>query len=95
MTKAELVADIAIATEKDRKEVLKIIEAFMSCVKEKIVQGEEVHLRGFGSFVIKERATKKARDILNKTIITIPSHKIPVFKPSKQLMEAVKNIENK
>jgi len=90
MRKSELVAEIANLTKKERAEVSKILETFLHCVKKKLSEGEDVHLRGFGSFAIKDRAAKKAQDILNKTTIVIPACKIPAFKPSKQFVEIVR-----
>ena len=90
MTKAELTYAIAEKTGIDRKAVLKIVEALMESIKESMQGGEEVFLRGFGSFVIKHRAEKTARDIGKNTTIIIPAHDIPAFKPAKEFMEAVK-----
>ena len=62
----------------------------MSCVKGSLESGENVYLRGFGSFVIKERAKKTGRNILKNTTIEIPAHNIPSFKPAKTFVEGVK-----
>ena len=90
MTKAELTYAIAEKTGIDRKAVLKIVEALMESIKESMQGGEEVFLRGFGSFVIKHRAEKTARDIGKNTTIIIPAHDIPAFKPAKEFMEMMK-----
>ncbi|MBB4035472.1 DNA-binding protein HU-beta [Dysgonomonas hofstadii] len=83
MTKAELVAHIAQNTGVDKQTALKIVESFMDEVKLSLVKGDNVYLRGFGSFNVKQRAEKTARNISKNTTIIIPAHSIPVFKPSK------------
>lgn len=90
MTKAELVCKIAKSTGIDRDTTLNIIEAFMEGVKDSMVNGENVYLRGFGSFIVKERAEKTARNISKKTTIIIPKRRIPAFKPSKMFSEKIK-----
>lgn len=83
MTKAEIVAQIAKETGLDRTNVLVVVESFMKNVKESLEKDENVYLRGFGSFVVKRRAQKTARNISKNTTLIIPEHKIPSFKPSK------------
>ncbi len=83
MTKAEIVSEVAKATGIERATVQTVIEAAMESVKNSVIKGEPVYLRGFGSFIIKHRAQKAARNITKKTTITIPAHNIPAFKPSK------------
>lgn len=90
MTKAELVNEISRATGYEKAMVLEIVEKFMTVVKDSLVEGENVYLRGFGSFIIKERAEKTARNISKNQTITIAAHKIPAFKPAKVFMEEVK-----
>lgn len=90
MTKAEIVNEVAKATGIEKIAVQSVIEAFMDSVKDSIVRKEPVYLRGFGSFIIKHRATKAARNITKKTTITIPEHDIPAFKPAKVFVNAVK-----
>ncbi|WP_321480868.1 HU family DNA-binding protein [uncultured Bacteroides sp.] len=90
MTKADIVNEIAKNTGIERVTVLITIEAFMETVKESLVQEKNVYLRGFGSFVIKKRAQKTARNISKNTTIIIPEHNIPAFKPAKELSLAVK-----
>lgn len=82
MTKAEIVNEISLKTGADKKEVLQIVEGFMESVKTSLTNGENVYLRGFGSFVVKHRAEKVARNITNNTTMIIPAHDIPAFKPS-------------
>jgi len=91
MTKADIVAGIAEETGLERGEVLKTVEAFMTSVKGSLAKGENVYLRGFGSFIVKERAEKTGRNISKNTTIIIPAHNIPAFKPSKTFVEEVKN----
>ena len=90
MTKADIVNEIAKSTGAEKVLVQTIVEAFMETVSESLVKNENVYLRGFGSFIIKKRAEKVARDISKNTTITIPEHNIPAFKPSKSFIAKVK-----
>ena len=90
MTKAEIVSEVAKATGVEKTTVQTVVEAFMESVKGSIVKGNPVYLRGFGSFIIKHRAQKAARNITKKTTITIPEHDIPAFKPAKVFVAAIK-----
>ena len=90
MTKAEIVAEIAKQTGVERTVVMNVVEAFMESVKGSMIAGNEVFLRGFGSFIIKKRAEKVARNISKNTTITIPAHNIPAFKPANSFLAAVK-----
>ena len=83
MTKAEIVNEISLKTGTDKKEVLQIVEGFMESVKTSLTNGENVYLRGFGSFILKHRAEKVARNITKNTTMIVPAHDIPAFKPSK------------
>ncbi len=91
MTKADIVADIADETGLEKAEALKAVEAFMTSIKKSLSKGQNVYLRGFGSFIVKERAEKTGRNISKNTTIIIPAHNIPAFKPSKTFVEEVKN----
>ena len=91
MTKSEIVSRISAKTGLDKKDVLNIIEAFMVTVKDSMAGGEEVFLRGFGSFIIKQRAEKTARDIAKNTTIIVPAHNIPAFKPAKEFVNMLQN----
>lgn len=91
MTKADIVAEIAGETGVERNDVAKTVESFMSVIKESLSKGENVYLRGFGSFIVKERAEKTGRNISKNTTIIIPAHNIPSFKPAKTFVEEVKN----
>ncbi len=90
MTKADVVNEIAKNTGIDKATVLAAVESFMDVVKGSLAKKENVYLRGFGSFIIKERAQKTARNISKNTTIIIPAHKIPAFKPAKTFVSAVK-----
>ena len=89
MTKAEIVASIAKKTGLDNEAVLTVVEQFMVSVKDSLQDGEPVYLRGFGSFIIKTRARKTARNISQDKSIIIPEHNIPAFKPAKSFVAAV------
>ena len=90
MTKADIVNEIAKSTGVEKVQVQAIVEAFMDSVKGAMIKGETVYLRGFGSFIIKKRATKVARNISKNTTITIPAHNIPAFKPAKSFTAKIK-----
>ena len=86
MTKADIINEVAIATGMPKKEVGTVVEAFMEEVKKCLIEKKDnVYLRGFGSFNIKHRAAKTARNISKNTTITIPAHDLPSFKPFKEL----------
>lgn len=89
MTKADIVNEIARATGADRAAVLSVVEHFMIVVKDSLAHGENVYLRGFGSFIVKTRAEKTARNISKNTSLIIPAHNIPAFKPAKSFKEEV------
>ncbi len=91
MTKAEVISIIADKTGIDKAVTSITVEAFFQTVKEKLTEGEAIYVRGFGSFVNKKRAEKKARNISKKTTFTVPAHFIPSFKPSKEFLEEVKS----
>ena len=90
MTKADIVTEISNNTGVDKNDVLAIVEGFMSTVKNAMENGENVYLRGFGSFVVKKRAEKLGRNILAKTSVVIPAHYVPSFKPAKEFVDSVK-----
>ena len=90
MTKPDIVNEIARATGIERNAVLVTVEKFMDVVKDSLANGENVYLRGFGSFIVKTRSEKTARNISKGTTIIIPEHKIPAFKPAKVFMDEVK-----
>lgn len=90
MTKAEIVSEIAAKTGLEKQVVLTVVEGMMDTIKTSMINENEVFLRGFGSFIIKHRAEKTARNISKNTTIIIPAHNIPAFKPAKEFMEKVK-----
>jgi DNA-binding protein HU-beta len=91
MTKADIVNEVSKNTGIEKVTVQKAVEAFMETVKDCLVDGKNVYLRGFGSFVVKKRAEKTARNISKNTTIIIPEHNIPSFKPAKSFVSKVKN----
>jgi Bacterial nucleoid DNA-binding protein len=96
MTKADIVSAISKSTGLDRASVLAVVEGFMDEVMNSMNSGENVYLRGFGSFVVKRRAAKAARHIKNETTIIIPERYVPTFKPSSYFCENLRNsLENK
>lgn len=90
MTKAEIVNEIAKSTGVEKATVMSVVEAFMESVKDSLTSGENVYLRGFGTYQLKRRATKVARNISKNVSITIPAHNIPNFKPAKSFATQVK-----
>ena len=90
MTKAEIVANISEKSGIEKADVLRVVEDFMVEVKDSLNQGNNVYLRGFGSFIVKERAETTGRNISKNTTIKIPAHNIPAFKPAKVFVESVK-----
>ena len=90
MTKAEIVSKISDKSGLDKNEVQLIVENFMDEVINSLKDGQNVYLRGFGSFIIKTRAEKTGRNISKNTTLKIPAHNIPAFKPAKVFVEGVK-----
>ena len=91
MTKAEIVAEISSKTGIEKVAVQATVEAFMDSLKNSMISGQNVYLRGFGSFIIKKRAEKTGRNISRNTTIIIPAHNIPSFKPAKTFVNKVKS----
>lgn len=81
MTKAEIVAEISKQTGIERSAALQVLESFMLIVKDKTCEGEDIFLRGFGTFTTKTRAEKVGRIIKENKSVVVPAHKIPYFKP--------------
>ncbi|MBQ6073519.1 MAG: integration host factor subunit beta [Bacteroidales bacterium] len=94
MTKAEIINEIAKGTGVERIKVQSVVEGFMESVKNSLANGENVYLRGFGSFTVKTRAKKTARNISKNTTIVIPAHNVPAFKPAKTFIAKVSKEEN-
>ena len=96
MVKADLVQKLSIKTGVERKVVSAVVEMFMDTVQQSLEKGDNVYLREFGTFAIKSKAAKKARNIVKSsegyitTTITIPAHVVPSFKPSKKFIDRVK-----
>lgn len=90
MTKAEIIKKISESTGVPKPDVAVTVEAFMEEIKKSMLAKENVYLRGFGSFVIKHRAEKTARNISKNTTITIAAHDFPSFKPAKSFVEKMK-----
>ena len=91
MTKADLIAKISEETGLERNEVSRAVESMMDFIKTSLTNGQNVYLRGFGSFVVRERKQKTGRNISKNTTIIIPAHNIPSFKPTKVFVDQVKN----
>ena len=90
MRKADVVTKIAETTGVPKVDVLVSIEQFFKEVKTSLEKGENVYVRGFGSFIVKQRAAKIGRNIKSHTSINSPAHKIPAFKPAKEFVDSVK-----
>lgn len=91
MTKADIINEIAMTTGMQKRDVAVVVESFMETIKNSLLEKKEnVYLRGFGSFVIKHRAAKTARNILKNTTMMIEAHDLPSFKPSKSFVEQMK-----
>ena len=89
MTKAEIVTEIAKQTGIEKGAVLNVVEKLMEVIKDSLAHGENVYLRGFGSFTVKKRAAKTARNISKNTTLIIPEHNIPSFKPANSFKDDV------
>ncbi len=90
MTKKEITDRIAGQTGLEKELVLSVIDGFMEQVRGALTDGENVYLRGFGTFLIKHRRAKTARNISANTTIIVPPHSIPAFRPSKEFAEKIK-----
>ncbi len=91
MTKADIISEISTKTGIEKVDVQETVEAFFKVIKNSMISGENVYVRGFGSFVVKKRAQKTARNISKNTAIIIPEHFVPSFKPAKVFVDKVKN----
>lgn len=90
MTKADIVNSISSKLGLEKVETQKVVEVFMDEIKTAMAKGDNVYLRGFGTFLIKKRAAKTGRNISKNTTIKIPAHNVPAFKPAKSFVENVK-----
>ena len=93
MRKADLISEVAMSTGYDKKTVTVITEGLMKEIKKNMAKGEEVYLRGFGSFVLKARKERMARDITARTSVFVPAHCVPDFKPAAEFCEAVHDLK--
>lgn len=93
MTKADIVNEVVARTSLDKTDVQNTIEVFLRQVKINMVEGKNIYFRGFGSFILKKRAQKIARNISKNTAMVIEEHFIPKFKPAKTFMDKVKKSE--
>lgn len=91
MTKADIVSEISKNTGIEKVASQKIVEAMMDSIKSSVAKDDNVYMRGFGSFIVKKRAKKTARNITKNTTVVIPEHFIPAFKPAKTFMVKVKD----
>ncbi|MGY4383502.1 DNA-binding protein HU-beta [Pedobacter sp. UYP24] len=91
MTKADIISEISTKTGIEKVDVQETVEAFFKVIKTSMISGENVYVRGFGSFVVKKRAQKTARNISKNTAIIIPEHFVPSFKPAKVFVDKVKS----
>jgi DNA-binding protein HU-beta len=90
MTKAEIVHDIAVKTGIEKEAVTAVVETMMETIKTSMVKGENIYLRGFGTYLLKKRAEKTGRNITRNTSVKIPAHMIPAFKPSREFSSEIK-----
>ena len=91
MTKADIINEITVATGLQKRDVAVVVESFMETIKKSLLEKHDnVYLRGFGSFIIKHRAAKTARNIKKNTTIQVDAHDIPCYKPAKSFLEQMK-----
>jgi len=90
VTKAEVITEIADKTGIDKADIAQAVESFITVVKNSMADGENIYIRGFGSFVNKKRAKKVARNISKNTAMVIDEHFVPSFKPAKDFVEQIK-----
>lgn len=95
MVKEELIAEIAKRTSFDKSDVRKMLEAFMSTTRITLSNGENLYLRGFGTWKVEKRAAKKVRNISKNYSFIIPEQMVAVFNPGKRLKSLMKKVEVK
>ncbi|MEJ7609634.1 MAG: HU family DNA-binding protein [Ferruginibacter sp.] len=95
MRKADLINRISDKTGIPKVDVLVTLETMFKEIKSSLASGENLYVRGFGSFIIKKRAAKIGRNIKKNVAVAIPEHFIPAFKPSKEFMKEIKNSDIK
>ncbi|MEI8045827.1 MAG: HU family DNA-binding protein [Bacteroidota bacterium] len=91
MTKAEIIQNIVNKSGVEKSTVTVIVEAFMATMKQSMIDGNNIYLRGFGTFLLKKRAEKKGRNIIKGTTVQIPAHVIPAFKPADEFESQVRS----
>lgn len=91
MTKADIISEVTQKTGLDKTEVSSTIESFFTVVKNSMAEGNDIFIRGFGSFINKKKAKKTARNISKNTAIIIDEHYAPKFKPSPEFVEKIKS----
>lgn len=89
MTKLEVIKSVAKATGVDRETVSSVIDTYVETIKAALIEGESVNFRKFGTFYLKHRAAKTARNIAKNTTMVIPEHNIAAFKPAKEFADAI------
>lgn len=94
MRKSDLINNISDKTGIPKVDVLVTVETLIKEIKENISKGENIYIRGFGSFITKKRAAKIGRNIKKNIAVNIPEHYIPAFKPSKEFVNEVKQVNN-
>ena len=94
MTKADIVSRIAEQTGIEKGIVTSVVEGFMELLRDSLIGGENVYLRGFGTFLLKHRAANTARNISKNTTVIVPAHNIPAFKPAKEFVKLVSKLED-
>lgn len=91
MRKADLISEISDKTGIPKVDVMVTLETMFKEIKKSLISGENIYIRGFGSFIIKKRAAKIGRNIKKNIAVEIPEHNIPAFKPAKEFVQEVKN----
>ena len=91
MRKADLISEIADKTGIPKVDVMVTLETMFKEIKRSLISGENIYIRGFGSFITKKRAAKIGRNIKKNIAVQIPEHYIPAFKPAKEFVQEVKN----
>jgi DNA-binding protein HU-beta len=94
MRKADLISKISDKTGIPKVDVLVTLETMFKEIKSTLSNGENLYIRGFGSFIIKKRAAKIGRNIKKNVAVSIPEHFIPAFKPAKEFVQEIKSSEN-
>jgi len=91
MRKADLISEISDKTGIPKVDVMVTLETMFKEIKKSLISGENIYIRGFGSFIVKKRAAKIGRNIKKNIAVEIPEHNIPAFKPAKEFVQEVKN----